>query len=157
MTRFDFINDVRVMLRRWYIEGVRRGDAGLLADYHRLTLDMAQAYKSDPAACLRFLGGSRLWQEGADMSPALRAREQELMVRTLRVADGKPIPASKEFPVPGEIIAAAAKRAGQPIDQMRRTLRLEGDDAQQCVGRMAFMETVLVFPHSERVALMRVM
>jgi hypothetical protein len=157
VTRFDFINDVRVMLRRWYIEGVRRGDAGLLTDYHRLTLDMVQAYNADPLACLRFLEGHRLWQEAVGMSPALRAREQELMVRTLRVADGKPIPANKEFLVPGEIIAAAAKRAGQPVDQMRRTLRLEGDDAQQCAGRIAFMETVLDLPNAKRVALMRVM
>jgi len=42
----------------------------------------------------------------------------------------RPILPTKEFPVPGEIVAAAAIRAGQPIEQMRKVLRLEGDDAQ---------------------------
>lgn len=153
----NFLTDIRALTSAWYAAGVRKGDAALLSDYHRLTIDIARTLQGDPSKCTAFLGGSR--QIGSlQVPPELMARERDLMVRTLLTTDGET--AGKKpgsAPVSGDVIDKAAKRAGRPREQIEQALLFKGPAAQLCPSRIAFMEEVLALPPKQRLSLMRIM
>lgn len=159
VARDSFAADVLVVLHQWYWAGVRKGEPSLLADYHRLGIDVARWYQaSDPAQCQVFLSSTRLLASAPNMKQDFIDRERALMLRAILETDGaEPGRDGREFSIPGAVVDAAAKRAGQTPAQMQQAMLFKGPDAQQCAGRIAFMETVLALPERQGLPIMREM
>jgi hypothetical protein len=157
VTRSGFATDIGIFLTGWYFDGVWRGDPAILADFHTLSIDIAKALRTtDPAACRKFLQSDRLWSGRLSLGPAFRERQNALVLRAALANDGsKARDTATRFNVPGDVVTAAAARARMNRDALSAAMLFEGSDANQCTGRIAFMETVLALPAKRGLPIMR--
>lgn len=156
VSREGFVTDVGIFLTGWYADGVWNGDAALLTDFHTLAVEMAKALRAmDPAACAQFLAHDRIWTERLKLPESFHQREQALVLRAALETDGSEARKSGKFSVPADVMDAAAARARMHRDALTAAMQFEGSDANRCVGRIAFMETVLALPRKRGLPIMR--
>lgn len=161
----SFANGLIPFLNARIQAGFESAPVPLLRDYHRLTLDRALALRAaGPDSCANYFAGkdydgSKLPKGLAERSRALRAR---ILLATHAGPDGSstPTPApsvgeTKTFSVPGFIMEKAAARAHMTRQQLGDAMRYQGSNAQQCNGRIAFMQTVLDEPDGKVAKLLR--
>lgn len=151
-----FTTDVNIFLINWYADGVWKGDPALLTDFHTLAIDMAKALRTrDPAACRQFLQHGRLWTDRLKLPESFHERQKALVIRAALTTDGGVAREGGKFSVPGDVMEAAAARAHMNRAALSAAMLFEGSDANQCVGRIAFMETVLALPRKQGLPIMR--
>lgn len=161
----SFANGLIPFLNARIQAGIDAAPLPLLRDYNRLTLDRAIALRAHGLdACANYLAGKDY--DGSKLPASLATRNRALRARILLTTnagpDGKSTPSPtptasqrKTFSVPGFIMEKAAIRAGMTREQLGQAMRYQGTNAQQCNGRIAFMETVLAEPDDKVGKLLR--
>lgn len=149
-TLLKYTEDVRLFLNQRLQTSLANASLPLIRDYQQLTLERAKAFSTQSSAlCSDFLNGKEY--DAKKLPQALRDRALKLMVRALLEYRGGPAPppGNRTFKIPGPLVTEAAKRGGMTREQMGQAMRYEGDAAQLCAGRIAFLETLLSKPDSE--------
>ncbi len=160
-----FTNGMIPLLNARIQAGLPSAPLPLLRDYHRLALDRALALRAvSPDVCANYFAGndydgSKLPKTMADRNRAIMAR---ILLATKAGPDGKSTPSpqpsagrTRTFSVPGFIMEKAAARAGMTREQLGQAMRYQGSNAQQCNGRIAFLQTVLAEPDDKVGKLLR--
>lgn len=154
----EFAAGVEVFLTNWYARGLSRGSPDLLAGYHQLTIDMAKAVQRDAEACRRLVSSDPLWSDELKLPESFHERQKALVARAALEIDGSSQRKGGTFSIPNKVFDAAAARAHMSAGVLSAALLFKGSAANQCTGRIAFMESVLAMPAGkQRTDLMRVM
>ncbi|WHU04689.1 hypothetical protein [Sphingomonas sp. NIBR02145] len=161
----NFTNGMIPLLNARVQAGIPGAPLPLLRDYHRLALDRALALRAvSPDVCANYFAGKDY--DGSKLPKNLAERNRAIMARILLATragpDGKSTPSpepsagqTKTFNVPGFIMEKASTRAGMTREQLGQAMRYQGSNAQQCNGRIAFMQTVLAEPDDKVGKLLR--
>ncbi|WP_242116962.1 hypothetical protein [Sphingomonas lacusdianchii] len=133
----SILND---LARRRISSGLAHAPDALLRDIARFDLDGKRAFAaSDPIRCndFRFPTGEAL------LTTALRARQTELIHRTVLKSDSVPVTGSGRFEISGAFIDDILRRSGVPEGRMVEALSGKGEHDDICRVEIALLETAL--------------
>jgi len=160
-----FTNGMIPLLNARFRAGLANAPLPLLRDYHRLALDRALTLRAvNTESCANYFAGKDY--DGSKLPKTMAERNRAIMAKVLLATregpDGKATPSpqpsageTRTFSVPGFIMEKAAARAGMTREQLGQAMRYEGSNAQQCNGRIAFLQTVLAEPDDKVGKLLR--
>ncbi len=153
-----FFADLARILNDASREALRGGDYATQSRYWRLHADWLSRLRTQGAgqcdAVLRATG------RPPRLPPDLETRRQQLFVARLERAPPREVPAlapgaTYNYPIPGAIFEAAARRANMDPDALSDALNGRGTPESRCNGRLALIEAALAAPERAAAPLLR--